>query len=189
MVTSINGSTPTVDPNYSISPAQDSIAAEFGGDAAAQLAAMVFLFSRERSRDASENRNTLENAIQARQAEQVELMHDAADSRFAGAVISGFTQVVGGLVSSSGKSSDKAMGAAVDGTGKMFAAGFTKLADDQSADALAQGNQAGTGIRALEQVEQNATEAQDTRKRTLEFMSAIQETKAEADKALVSIRA
>jgi hypothetical protein len=66
---------------------------------------------------------------------------------------------------------------------------FEKQATNRDADAQAQGNRAGTGIRALEQVEQNATEAQDMKKRTLDFMRSIQETKAEADKALVSIRA
>jgi hypothetical protein len=190
MVKSINGSTPHIEANYGLCASRESIAAEFGGDAAAELAAMVFVFSRERSKDAAENRNALENAVQAHQARQVELMHDAADAKFNGALIKGATQAIGGLVSLGGDSAYiKATGEGVASLGTLGSGYFEKQATNREANAQAKGNRAETGIRALEQVEQNVSEAQDMKKRTLDFMSAIQETKAEADKALVSIRA
>lgn len=189
MVTNINASTSSPAPNYDLLPTRDSLAADFGGDAAAELAAMLFMFSRERSKDAAENRDALESAVQARQAQQVDLMHEQAEARFTGAVIQGVTQVAAGLVSLSGGSGDaQATSQYITGCGTIGAGNFNKQADNLGADALAQGHQADTGIRALEQVEQNATEAHDMRKRTFDVMSAIQESKAEADKALVSIR-
>jgi hypothetical protein len=195
MVNSISNSPTNFETTYSIAPTQDSIAAEFGGDAAAELAAMVFLFSRERSKDASENRNALENTVQAHQAAQVRLMHDEADSRFSGAVVQGATQALSGMVSLAAASSGgsdgylQATGKGIDSLGTLGAGYYSKIADNEKADAQAQSNQAGTGVRALEQVEQEASEARDMRKHTLDFMDSIQETKAEADKALVSLRA
>lgn len=188
MVNSINSTTSRIEPGYDLMPSQESISSQFGGDAAAELAAMVFLFSRERSKDASENRDALESGIQARQAEQVQHMHQAADARFASAVIQGTSQMVGGIVSMSGGDGGTQTGQVITGSGNILAGGATRSADAADAAAQAQADQAGAGIRALEEVEQNATDAQDMKKRTLDFIGTIQETKAEADKALVSIR-
>lgn len=196
-MTAINGSNPNIDLNhYSLGPSQDAIAANFGGDAAAELAAMVFLFSRERSKDASENRNSLEQTIQAHQEIQVSKLHEAADQDFAAALVQGVTQIVSGAASilASEVTNPKAQGyikggSAVDtGAGQILAGHFTREADHTKADAQEHGLDAQNGIRALEQVEQNATEAYDMKKRTLDFMSSIQDTKAEANKALVAIR-
>lgn len=184
-MTSINSSTSAGSLQYSLVPSQESVAMDFGGDAAAQLAAMVFVFSRERSKDAAQTRDALENTIQAHEADQVQALHDAADSRFWSGVINGSGQILNGVASAAG---EPEVGQAITGMGTIGSSVLSKDADLESADATAHANQAQSGIRALEDVNDNATEAREMKDRTLKFMEGIQQTKAEANKALVSIR-
>lgn len=190
-MTTINNTTSTNYAAYDLTPTQDSIAGQFGGDTAAELAAMVFLFSRERTKDAAETRDALENGIQARQADQVHQMHKQADANFAGAIVRGVGQIVDGAVSLNSNATEQDKGAAkiFGAASNVTGAVFDKVADNAEAEATSQGHKADAGIRALEQVDQDAADARDMRKRTLDFMSSIQDIKAETDKALVSIRA
>lgn len=184
-MTTINNTTSAGNLQYGMLPSQESLAAEFGGDAAAELAAMVFLFSRERSKDAAQDRDALENTIQAHEAKQVEALHDAADSRFWSGVVAGGTQILSGIATAAGSPK---VGQALSGTGTIASSYLSKEADLESAEATAQASQAQSGIRALEAVNDNAAEAREMKDRTLKFMDTIQATKAEANKALVSIR-
>lgn len=189
-MTSINNTTPSNYVPYDLTPTQDSIAGQFGGDTAAELAAMVFLFSRERSKDAADTRDALENGIQARQAEQVHQMHKQADANFTSAIVKGIGQVVDGVVSldSNATGEDKGAAKIFGATCNVTGAVFDKVASEAEAEATAQGHKADAGIRALEQVDQDSADAREMRNRTLDFMSSIQDIQAETDKALVSIR-
>lgn len=184
-MTTINGATSASHLQYGMLPTQQSISAEFGGDAAAELAAMVFLFARERSKDAAQSRDAVENTIQDHEAKQVEALREAADSRFWSGVINGGSQILS--VASSAVESPE-IGQAISGAATIASSLLSKGADLESVEATAQASRAQSGIRALEVVNDNAAEAREMKERTLEFMDSIQATKAEANKALVSIR-
>src|SRR5690606_34488107 len=86
-MTAIDSNNPTH--HLSLIPDQDQIAAQFGGDAAAELAAMVFLFARDRKSDAAEQRELMENRIQSAEAKQVREMYRQADDAMWGAIAAG----------------------------------------------------------------------------------------------------
>ncbi len=196
-MTAISNATGPNNIEYSVMPNQAQISAEFGGDTAAELAAMLFMCARERSNGASERRDMMEEHIQAYEARQVDNLHDAADARFSAALVSGYTQIVSGALGVAGASSGsesqaalcKALGQAYTGAGEMAGGAFKRVADNLTADATAEANKAQAGIRSLKEVEEDSSDAQDMKQRTLDFLDSLRESRAEADKALVSIRA
>jgi hypothetical protein len=186
---------------YSTVPTQAQIAAEFGGDSAAQLAAMVFLFSRERSRDSAERRDQIEGQIQQYENTQVHQMHKNADSMYAantwralGQAANGVLGLVGANLSAEKESAGAgsafaAAGGLLQGAAGIPAAGYQHSADKQAAKAERAGNQAASHERSLESVTSDAEDAKSMKQAVLDFLQAIQETRAESDKALVSVRA
>jgi hypothetical protein len=182
-----------IDPSSTI-PNQAQIAADFGGDSAAQLAAMVFLFARERSRDSAEQRDQIEGQIRASQSQQLQKLHQGAEAAYDAAVWQAGAQLVGGvcgLAQSSGEAWGDALGAAggvLAGAGNIIAAGDKLAADNYAADAKHAENQAASFERSLESVNSNADDAKTLKNSVYDFLEDIQDTKAESDKALVSIR-
>ncbi len=184
--------TPT---DYSSGPTQTQIAAEFGGDAAAQLAAMVFLFSRERSRQSAEQRDQIENQIRQFENDQVHKLHESADSAYDAAVWQAGGQLLNGGLKLAGSAVGDGWGNAISSSGDVtqgasnYLAADDKLeADNLTADAEHAGNKADSYERSLESVNTDADDAKTMKDAVYDFLQTIQESKAEGDKALVNIR-
>ncbi len=191
-------------PQTSLIPDQRQIATQFGGDAAAELAAVVFLFARERSRDASEQRDLVENRIQSAEADQVKEMRKQADDEFwsgvlsgAGKVAGGAMQVTGGMeaLGPTGEVTSEAtanattnfwsgMGQATAGGAEMGAAFLDDYASEHGIEAQKAGNESEAGKRDMDQVNDNSDEARDMSGRVLDFLDQIQEQKADAEKSM-----
>lgn len=181
-------------PQASLIPERGQIEQQFGGDAAAQLAAMLFLFARERSRDASEQRDVVEQRIAAQEARQVDQMREAAhDLRRSGAV-EGAAKIASGAatllsVTSEGPTSDdpkyyQALAAGFEGVGAMGGGYFQGSSKLHDASAERASNAANAGVRELEEVNQDADEARDMRGRVLDFLDAVQEGRADAESSM-----
>lgn len=182
--------------DYSTIPTQGQIAAEFGGDSAAQLAAMVFLFARERSRQSSERRDQVETQIGAHQHEQVQKLRDSADATYAGevwksagAIAQSDLQIAAGGTEGDTQALLNASGNANNGAAGFVGASHTREAANLEADATHAHNRAGSYERSLESLNSDADDAKSMKDAVYDFLQNVQKSKAEGDKTLVSIRA
>lgn len=164
------------------------IAADLGGDAAAQLAAMVFVFSRERSRQSAEQRDQIETQIANYQADQVEKLHQQADQAFEATVWNAAGQFVSTAGQAVGGSDGAVIGAGVQTGFSLIAADVKLDADTSAADATHAGNVAASHERRLQSVNSNSEDAKSLKEAAFDFLKAVEESKAEGDKALVSVR-
>jgi hypothetical protein len=184
---------------YTAIPTEAQIAADFGGDASAQLAAMVFLYSRERTRQSAEQRDQLESQICAFEDKQIQKLHQAAEASYdasiwqaGGQLVGAAANVVGSGLSATGNACGavvSAVGDMTDGACQFIAADDRRAASNLSADAEHAGNRASSFERGLESVESSADDAKAMKDAVYDFLQAVQDSKAERDKALVSIRA
>lgn len=194
-ISSTTNSTQVTPTEYSGIPTQAQIAHEFGGDASAELAAMVFLFSRERSRHSAEQRDQIERHIQQFESSQVEKMHQSADATYDAALKQSAGQLINGTLSFAGSAAGddwgpalQASGDATQGAFNLWAANDKLEADNLSADAEHAGNKAGSYERSLETVNSDADDAKSMKDAVYDFLQSIVDSKAEANKALVGIR-
>jgi hypothetical protein len=174
-------------------PNEQQLAAELGGDANAQVAAMMFMLSKEQKADASEQRDTTEARIRESQAEQVDEMREQADlmrvqavsNMFFGMTSAALQIGAGGAgLAGQGGFSDIAKGHSqmYDTIGEFGDSMFESVIKDSEADATAAQHEADASIRELEEVNDNADDARDLKNTVLDFMRSIQEQKAEAAK-------
>lgn len=186
----------------------NELIADLGGDSAAQLAALLFLASKERSSQAREQRTAAEARIEEANHRQVSELHKAADDEFYNAVINGGAQITAGAIgiagaASSGDGAKPASGAANDGAAK-YAAGaadgvkgagqiagapFKYDAANHTANATESENLAEAQERGLDQVADDLDEAREQRKFVLDFLQATAQSKAQADQAPWQVRA
>ncbi len=168
-------------------PTESEITADLGGDATAQMAAMMFLLSREQSRDASELRQATEDRIRDSQAAQISELREMADQMRNSAILQGVAGTIGASLSFASNFAGGVPQAAMQAdsqmvttVGQVGGAILGAKSTDAQTSATAAEHEAQADIRDLEQVSEDADDARDLRKRVLDFMSTIQEQKAEA---------
>ncbi len=179
----------------SLIPDQEQISAQFGGDTAAELAAMVFLFARERRQDAAEQRELTEQRIETAEAEQVDELHEQATYAMWGAFFNGAAQIASGAgqIGSGCKLAvgDEATAAMRQGGGEAFG-GVLQLggaisqgeAGHHEASAQEASHAADAAKRDMDEVNENRDEAQELGNRVLDFLDEIQKLKAEGQQAV-----
>jgi hypothetical protein len=210
-----------------------TIAAEFGGDPQAQLAAMVLKFANERREQARGARSLAEDQIREAQARQVDKLHDQADDLRRGAWVGAVTGIAAGAmefasgcalagsasneaVSTKGldqvrqacpdrladapanlanaKNAEATANAALSkkwGAGSMILGAvsqtssrvFDSLAQDDAADATAEGHRAQAAERMLEDINDSVDDANDMEDAALDFLDQANETEAATEQA------
>lgn len=176
-------------------PTQDQIAAEFGGDAAAQLAAMVFLFSRDRSRQSAERRDQIETQISVHQEAQVQKLHESADATYKAAVWNSAGAILQSSIQFAATGTKDSTNALLEASGNLTQSSFGLLGATHSreaanlqTDATHAGHKAGSYERSLESINTDADDAKSMKDAVYDFLQSVQESKAEGDKTLVTIR-
>jgi hypothetical protein len=191
-------------------PTGDQALLDFGGDVGASVAAMMLLHARETREGTSEARAAEERNIEAQEARQVQAMHDQADQIRAAGLWEGTSNIVAGVLGvgagavtlngetlRSGELVTSAQGRVeylngsakvVVGSGNVFAAIDKADAQNAEADGVAAGNRSEAAKRRLADLNDAAKDAQELTRTAIDFYRDATRTKADTDRAAVSMR-
>lgn len=188
----------------------DDIEARFGGDANAEIAALMLGHARDVREGARESRAAEERNIEAQENLQVEEMRNqASDIRRAG-TIEGVTEIGTGALDlwagtttmtgdtfSDGKLKPEVDGKVllakgsseiVKGTGTMGAAWFKGESQTDDANGTAAGHHAQAAIRRLDDIKDVEKDARDLARTAIDFYRDQVHAQAEADHAALFLR-
>jgi hypothetical protein len=189
----------------------DGVDGQFDGDVNAQVAAMMLVHAKE-SRDLNDTaREAEEKHLKEQQDAQVQAMHDQADAvrtaGFAdclGAVFQGGLTMMGGAITMNGATAsggglapcDQGTVTYLNGFGQLGGAAGKFVGDmerahekDLEADGVDDGNHADQAKRRLDDLKEQRQDARELTKTAVDFLRQAEQTKGEADRAAVSIRA
>jgi hypothetical protein len=177
----------------------DQIAAEFGGDVSARVAAMLIEHSHERREAVREMRRAEEEHLQAMEEQQVAQMREqaahireAAESRAIGGLVAGACRIAGGvcMMTADSEYAGRARSEMLGGGGSALesAMGLSAAADDHAAgqadaDATAAGNRAEASERRLEDLRDSAADARELGSKALDLIESAKTASAEANRA------
>lgn len=165
-----------------------------GGDAGAQIAAMMMLTSKKQRESARETRRDAEEAERSAQQSELAAMREAADKRFEGAqrdaVLRGFggacTMAAGGADANkdaAGAGALKGTNEAAGAVGGLLRAERENAAAGCDVEAKAAGNSATTAKRAIDDARDLEKDAKDLMNRVMSFYKEYVTSKEDATKA------
>ncbi len=174
------------------SPAMQELMA--GGDAGAQIAAMMMMMSKQQRQSARETRRGAEKAEDAAQRHELDAMRSAADERLEGAtkeaILKGFGGACTMAAGAADAGGDKAGTGALKGAseGSFGLAGYARAEGDHAAagrdvEAKAEGNAASTAKREIDDARDAEKDAKDLMNRVMSFYKEYATAKEDASKA------
>ncbi len=187
-------------------PSREELAARFGGDSSAQMAAVLFLANQERRLDSGQERALQEEQIGKHNEKQLSALRQAAQDHYEAAVAEGVSQVASGSISIAGAAirfngSDFmkkygqrlercATGASTGatGTGKLLAADATSSAGYAAATATQQEQLADVEERVLDRLRDETADVRELDEKVLDFLQSAQQAKAAAEAAPWAVR-
>lgn len=176
---------------------QDALAAELGGDANAQVAAMLLKHSQDKQASLRVQRVAEEEQLTAMEEEQVDQMRESAEQiriaareKAIGQITNGICQIGGGIVALDGTDGGKAAGEiwqgagdGADGVANLEAAEHEYaqgIADADAKQAEHMANEAGRRLDDIKDEERNARELVRT---ALDFLREVRGAGDQANKA------
>jgi hypothetical protein len=198
-------------PSILLFTSPEQIAAEFGGDVNASVAAMMLLHAKQLRESVQTACSIEEERLRIQEERQVHAMHEQADrirsagmNEGLGLIASGGFQIASGVVGiagarlQDGQLSPRAAGSqailqgsgsASRGVGEMFASEDNWAASIANADATKAENSAEATKRRLDELKEEMAQARDLTKTAIDFLRDQTRTKASTDDAAASIRA
>jgi hypothetical protein len=177
---------------YNFTPDQSDLATELGGDASAQIAAMLLEHAHESRDGASEARLHEEQNLAAQQAREVEMMREQADHIRAAGLTEGVSMMVGGGLNMMAAGTDtKALSGAAEvyqGLGKAGAALEEARGQESAAAAKQAGHHASASERRLEDIRTEAQEARELVRTVMDFLRDVGRTETASDQASIYLR-
>jgi len=177
---------------YNFTASQSELATELGGDASAQVAAMLLEHAQESREGASEARLSEEEHLAEQQARQVAMMREQASHIRNAGISEGISLIVaGGLNIAAGSAGDQALsgGAQVSqGIGKGGAA--LEEAEGQECAAAAQQaeHSSSAAERRLDDIRTDAQEARELVRTVIDFLRDTSQTETASAQAGIYLR-
>jgi hypothetical protein len=174
---------------------QNQLAAELGGDANAQVAAMMLVHARDKGENLRTMRRAERENLRLHQEKQVQSMRSKAEENYAAARIAAYGKMVDGACSVAGGVAtcceSEALASGLSGAGKIASAytdGVSALHSRKAAykevEATAAEHLATESKQRLEDLRDEQFEMQKLTRTALDFLRGVQSSQEQIDRAL-----
>ena len=184
---------------------QAQLAAELGGDANAQAAAMMLVHARDKSQNLKETRRAELSNLRSQQQREVDQMRSRADEAFAaarakayGKIYDGAASAVGGacLMAVSDETTAKALNQSMSGAGQLGSACTDSVVAGHERDAAAAEtasvvakHRAEESQARLDELRDEQRETQDLTRTAIDFLRDVSSAQQQVDNAVAYLKA